>query len=401
MDKKKIGILTHFKADNYGANIQALSTASYLNNHGCQPIFINWDSYLSNMNQRTNPQQINIHDSFIANSFKVTRPCSDDKSIRNIIYEEQIDGIIVGSDAVLTVIPEILYFKIKRTGITKSIPSKNHIFPNPFWLSFLNENETIKSVLLSPSTQNSVYWLLSKSLRKEMKNALNKFNYITARDSFTGKMIQYLNPDIGNIRITPDPVFGFNYNIVQDISKNDILRKFNLPENYLLVSFYKDFTPKESWLIKFRDVALNKGLVCVNLPMPQGSRINCFDYSIELPLDPLDWYNLIRFSKGYVGNNMHPIIVSLHNNNPFFSIDQHGLKITRFYKNYKMSKTYELLNSADLKEFWMPINNLDIDSIEHILNKLKNFNINKCKEFSVRALKRYKKMMNEIEYTFE
>lgn len=38
----KIGILTFANVPNFGANLQALSTISYLQNHGYNPILIKW-----------------------------------------------------------------------------------------------------------------------------------------------------------------------------------------------------------------------------------------------------------------------------------------------------------------------------------------------------------------------
>ena len=39
----KIGILTFANVPNFGANLQALSTISYLQNHGYNPILIKWE----------------------------------------------------------------------------------------------------------------------------------------------------------------------------------------------------------------------------------------------------------------------------------------------------------------------------------------------------------------------
>ena len=38
----KIGVITYYKAMNFGATLQAVSTYCYLKNHGHEPIFINY-----------------------------------------------------------------------------------------------------------------------------------------------------------------------------------------------------------------------------------------------------------------------------------------------------------------------------------------------------------------------
>ena len=56
-----IGILTHCVANNFGANLQALSTAYYLKEHGFEPIFIKWDYYLQERNKLMDKNQLYIH----------------------------------------------------------------------------------------------------------------------------------------------------------------------------------------------------------------------------------------------------------------------------------------------------------------------------------------------------
>lgn len=53
------------------------------------------------------------------------------------------------------------------------------------------------------------------------------------------------------------------------------------------------------------------------MPTGIGFKHN-FDFSITTPLPPLDWYALIKYAKGYIGENMHPIVVALHNAVPCF-----------------------------------------------------------------------------------
>lgn len=69
-----------------------------------------------------------------------------------------------------------------------------------------------------------------------------------------------------------------------------------------------------------------------------------------MPIDPMDWYCLIKYSHAYIGVLMHPIIVALHNAIPFFSFDQYGIRMG-LYKNYKSSKTYHILREANLLDY--------------------------------------------------
>jgi hypothetical protein len=402
MDKKKIGILTHFKANNFGANLQALSTASYLKNKGYIPVFINWSDYLSSSISHTPCAQVKIHQTFIEQQYECSSECFSDNDIVKVIKDNNIQNIIVGSDAVLAVSSFIQYFRPTNKGVKYSVPSKDHIFPNPFWLSFSSHtNMAINFFLMSASSQSSAYRLFSYRQKQQMRKQLSLFSYLSARDNWTKKMIQYLNPTVNTLPITSDPVFSFNQNVRNTQTKKDILEKYKLPENYIVVSFYSGLEPSTSWLLKFKEIAKNNFLSCVALPMPQGTKINCFDYSIPLPISPIDWYDIIRFSSGYVGNNMHPIIVCLHNSVPFYSIDQHGLKILKYIYFPKLSKTHELLETAGLVDNWIPINRLSSINCNHLVEKLKAFDYEKCSDFAQTQYEKYNEMMNDIVTLFK
>lgn len=393
----KIGILTHYKANNFGANLQALSTAEFLKKQGHEPIFINWTPYLALSNSRTSDKQIKTHQVFAKKHFESTGICNTEKDINDELDRIGIKHIIVGSDAVLTVSSKLQNVSISKKGIKYIKPMQDYDFPNPFWLSFKIDGFDYKAALLSPSCQNSAYFLFSLKKKRMMKQQLDHFSYCSARDKWTKKMIESINNNFKNIPITPDPVFGFNKNVNITISKEEILKKYNLPEKYLLVSFYPSALPSEEWLKELKAMAEREGLECVSLPLPQGENKTCFDYSIKLPLDAIDWFFLIKYSCGYVGNNMHPIIVSIHNSVPFFSIDNHGLKFLRIFKIKKSSKTYDLLNEAGLIDNWQSLSDgYSKISPTEILYKIKNFDKSTCQKFADLQLEKYNTMMESI-----
>lgn len=59
---------------------------------------------------------------------------------------------------------------------------------------------------------------------------------------------------------------------------------------------------------------------CVSLPRTFGGQIMHLDVDLSLPISPIDWYYIIKYSQGYVGVLMHPIIVAIHNNIPFLAL---------------------------------------------------------------------------------
>ena len=68
-----------------------------------------------------------------------------------------------------------------------------------------------------------------------------------------------------------------------------------------------------------------EGKECVAFPIDGAMAFSHpFKHSISIPLSPLDWYALIKYSAGYVGSNMHPIVSSLANGVPCYSLDNWG-----------------------------------------------------------------------------
>lgn len=323
----KIGILTHSLATNYGANLQSLSTAYYLKKHGFDPFFFNWNSYLEEVNSKMNPSQVKMHTSILQrHGFKVSEPCVSSEDFRRVINDYGIRNIIVGSDAVLTVKSLFESIKVGKRGLTWGHIQADYQFPNPFWLDFIDENSNIKAFLMSPSCQSSRYGLLSKKTKRWMADQLNLFSFLSARDYYTQKMIcDIAHLPISSVPVTPDPVWNFNENADKVIpSKTDLLKKYNIDEeNYILVSFYPEFIKNKYFLTDMIERAKVRGYKTYFLPMPQDNNYQLVDM-IPLPVDSVDYFSLIKYSKGYIGNNMHPVITAIHNHVPFVSIDQHG-----------------------------------------------------------------------------
>jgi len=92
----KIGILTFANVPNFGANLQALSTISYLQNHGYNPILIKWEpedfeARFTSIKTQKQPQE---HFHFVEKYFPQTKICRNDDDICQVIKDEKIEGII-------------------------------------------------------------------------------------------------------------------------------------------------------------------------------------------------------------------------------------------------------------------------------------------------------------------
>ena len=372
----RIGLLTYHWVANYGANLQMYSTYCYLKNNGYNPIIINWipESGKKYYQRVAGTTQLECHRNFLHKNCELTRKFCDIEEFLSILHEYKITHIIIGSDSVFNIMKDSfdwLHFKkVKHTV--------DHIFPNPFWCN----NIDIPHIALSVSSQNASYKKFCKE-KTEIGNALTKFRQITVRDEWTKNMVAYFTDGKINPTVTPDPVFAFNTNVKQNVLRDDILNKYNLPEKYVLFTFNEGrMKAPAKWIKAITLLFHSKGYACVYLPRSTGSQKLHLDNEIKMPIDPIDWYNLIRFSNGYIGVLMHPIVVCLHNAVPFYSFDHYGNGPLLFSKR-KSSKIYDIISKANILEnHYFLRNHLSFPSPNYVFERILHFPSNNINGFA-------------------
>ena len=168
----KIGILTYHSVYNFGANLQVYSTVGYLKNHGFEPIVINWvpEDMEARYDRTIPPEQAISHKMFIKNFLPCTEICRTYTDIAQVIKKENINGIIVGSDAVLQHTPFLSRLFLTKKGIIfEKKPGSDVLFPNPFWGSFIPYLEkNIPVVIMSASSQNTNFKYIRGNFKKRM-----------------------------------------------------------------------------------------------------------------------------------------------------------------------------------------------------------------------------------------
>lgn len=397
-----IGIITFYRVANFGANLQAVSTYYYLLNNGYNPLFILYESNETEKSfQKLQPNEIQKkeHIKFVdtmipQQSFR----CKNAEDINRAIKEYYLDAIIIGSDAVLQHHPFRTRIKCGRRKpfyIVNMTPER--LFPNCFWGCGLSAD--IPIAMMSVSSQNSEYQYFGHKFNVEMAEQLKKIRYISVRDTWTQNMICSITNNEIFPPVTPDPVFAFNANAGHLVSSEDYLRKkYRLPKNYVLVSLlHQDLTMQQ--MIELKNEFTKRNMQCIAFPMPVGIRFNHpFDFIIEIPLPILDWYGLIKYASAYIGNNMHPIIVSLHNGTPCYSIDFWGsTDFFGYHKNDGSSKVSHVLNLFGLEHNRSVIDK-DICNIniKNVVDCIVNFPRESVIRKSNEIYNDYKSMMHEI-----
>lgn len=403
----KIGILTYHCVTNFGAQLQTLSTIGYMKKHGHEPIVLNWfPQDLEEFYLRECPkEQFDIQFEFAQKEMPVSRLCRTLEELNLEIDRLNLDSIFIGSDALFDYTPIKTRYpfslrKFKRVKTDVKVTS-NHDLPNPFWGSFAEHlKKEIPFCGFSISSQNMPYFKLNMAEKNEMHRLLNRFTKITVRDKWTKEMVKYASGR-KDITITPDPVFAFNHNTNIAITKEELLAKYNLPDNYILISFCKDILSDNFINEIITEIEMKTDAMCVSFPMPRKLKKYNTQKAIELPLPALDWYFLIKYSHGYIGELMHPIIVSLHNSIPFFCFDQYGTYktiIPKFWSRFvpESSKVYDILEKAGFKGNMCPYVYANEFTPSEVVRRFCDFDKVKCKSFAERQYLQYSEGMDIV-----
>ena len=401
----KIGILTYHAACNFGAFLQLLSTVECIKNHGDVPIVINWipTDFEKDYKRRSSQEIRNLYAKYRQSYLALTKLCRTSEDVRIVIQEEGIEAVLIGSDAVIQHHPlrERFHFPCRRVFYIYH-PTSDRMYPNAFWGLFASDYNFIPMAMMSGASVDSKYYYIHGSTKKKMKDSIMRFSYFSVRDKWSKNMIKYLTDNEVDPPITPDPVFAFNYNALHLVpSKDCILNKYKLPEKYVILSFKVDrkVSVDQQWISQFQNEAKHHGLACVKLPYADAPSYGNIDYNVGDVVSPLDWYALIKYSQGYIGNNMHPIIVSLHNAVPFFSFDNYGISLLKGKPtNGESSKIYQILKTAELESnrIFTGAENYLMPKTSEVLNSILTFDKEKAKRFSDYYYNKYLEMMHTI-----
>lgn len=400
----RIGILTYHCPPNFGAQLQAISTIGYLRRSGHNPVIIDWypDDLRDMYAKRVPAIQIEEHLRFARENMPLSAHCSNEDELVKIIDSLNLDIIIAGSDALFKYYTdrERRYFvKRKLHFIYNPVISCMRVDGNPFFGGFMKKlKKKLPLCAYAVSSQNANFKLMSREEKENMRDALSAYSIISVRDEWTKQMMTHITGRT-DVKIYPDPVFSFNQNCYIHIpSKEEIITKYGLKEDYILFSFRSKYA-KADYIKSIADVVEKRGMQSVSLPMPEGDFDDGIEKRIPLPLSLIDWYALIIHSRGYIGERMHPIVVCLHNDVPFFSFDEYGI----FKRDWMMrkkydchsSKTYLIVEDAGLKDYLysyqsgtpLPDSSMVIERITHF---------DSISTFSKRKLYKYEQGMQQI-----
>lgn len=349
----KIGILTLHWVPNFGANLQALTSVSYLKSLGHQVTIIDYQpkKMVKLYETKVPEEQWKIHRQFVSDYFQISgKTYSDYKQLNEDIANLDFDIVLAGSDALV----RLNYDKADREDLH---------FPNPFWLDWTFEasSKIKKRGFLSVSSMGTDYRKLKNEVKEELRQHLSRFEIISVRDGWTRKMMKHISPQL-EVKETIDPVF-----LMSDYFEIPKKHKVKNKDDYIL------FCPNlndisENWAKKLIEAAHKAQLKVIALPHPEGFPVNSnVDGFTEYPIHPLKWYSYIANSSGYVGVRFHPIITCLENGVPFVALDQYH----KHFLERNRSKTYDICKKLGLEKYCFSKNSIRFLSPSKVIKLLK------------------------------
>lgn len=290
----KIGLLAYHAACNFGAFLQLLSTVEYIKKQGDEPIVINWipKDFRKDYEKRSLPNVRSLYAQLREKYYPMTKLCETDKQVAMVIENENIEAVIIGSDAVIQHHPfrERIHFPCRRIFYIAH-PTSDRMYPNCFWGAFNKYlRKPIPLAVISGSSQDSKYYFIKGFTKYKMKKSILDFRYMSVRDDWTQKMIEYITNGEFVPKVTPDPVFAFNNNASHLVpSKEDVIKKFGIPNDYIILSFKGAKSVSQDWINELQKLANAKGLACVKLPYADAPAFGDIQYSVgDIVTPPLN-----------------------------------------------------------------------------------------------------------------
>lgn len=366
----KVGILTHHWLGNFGANLQALATLKTLESMGHEGVFLDYrvPEIVERYAARIPPAQIGMHESFTRKYLPQSERCETLPEVIEVAGKLGLDCMLSGSDAVLR-----LDSKTGRDDL---------VFPNPFWLDWTAEAKIRRSAFIAASSMGSNFLDEPAETRKGIGLAIRKLDYCGIRDDWTRLMLRICSPARGVSRFCPDPTSNF-----PEAVPAALLPDIDTPSKpYLLVGLYPGIVSPE-WQASLTQLAHDHGMVTVGLPQPDVPADGHFDINLSLPLSPLDWYQWIVCSAGYVGVRFHPIMIAVSRGVPVVALDdydnekflgQKGFRKLRKFRRHlgdiprKVSKTYDLLSRVGKQQYAVPARRFSTITPEEVITMIQS-----------------------------
>lgn len=360
----KVGILTYHYCYNFGANLQTLAVQELLRRRGCEAVVVDYrDPWRAEMyRSKVSSAQAEMHEDFSRKYLVVSPRLSREQEVRDYC-NDVLDVVVVGSDQVFRLLPRWAPKQILRalrtgsassgwTQVTDRLPA--------YWLPWPRDGvQRPVRASIAASACGTSFFYLTRRVRREARECLRNFDFVSVRDDWTSIMVKWLSRGRVKPSLCPDPVFALNRCF--DVPPEET------PDIDLSHTILVSGALEGKWLAGFRSVARDHGFTISNLPDPERTlEFEQSDFTIGLPLSPLMWYAMLSRAAGYLGGRFHGLVSCTANRTPAISLDLSNkprlLKTT--------SRTYDLCCKARARSRYVPVNRLSHPTPASVFERL-------------------------------
>jgi hypothetical protein len=264
-------------------------------------------------------EQRAMHSAFVARHLPQGPLIRTQREFEAYCIEYPADIYVTGSDAV---------FRLKPNSIRA-----DWNFPNPYWLIGLrtgNKDPQPKRVALAASAMGCRFDHLTTQERENLRNAVDAMDLVSVRDNWT--LTQLIRAGVNrHLQLVPDPVFSLREVMLEKRRSSAHSRE------YIVLSTGGALS--RAWVESFTDLCAENGFDTLALPMPEGEIDQPVTRVVPLPLDPMEWLDILCGAYAYVGVRYHPVVCSLIAGAAVISIDRYH----RTRLDARKSKTMELM----------------------------------------------------------
>jgi polysaccharide pyruvyl transferase WcaK-like protein len=321
MGSVNIEVLTHHWVPNFGANLQAYATCRAFSKAGVKTRFCNFRAAeMEAIYDLSVPsEQREMHSAFVARHLTQGPLLRTQSEFEAYCIEHPADIYVTGSDAV---------FRLKPNSVRA-----DWNFPNPYWLIGLrtgNGGMQPKRIALAASAMGCRFDHLTTRQREDLRNAVDTMDLVSVRDDWT--LTQLIRVGVNrHLHLVPDPVFSLRDVMLEKRHSSAYSRK------YIVLSTGGALS--RAWVQSFTELCAENGFDTLALPTPEGEIDQPVTRVVPLPLDPLEWLDVLCGAYGYVGVRYHPVVCSLIAGAAVVSIDRYH----RTRLDARKSKTMELM----------------------------------------------------------
>lgn len=323
----KIGILTHYKVNNQGAQLQLYALYNFLKEHGHDPYVAtykkNYDFDTRNWEKRN---EISIHSiGYILKEFLIKkgirltwhnyRKYKTNGKFRKENFKychyalDHMDTAVIGSDEVLSLQcgPNIMMYG--------HAVNADHLVAYAPCIS-------------TTSTEVIANWHCTALV----SSGLKMFDALSARDEFTASVMTELTGRT-DIPLVCDPVLLYDFSKVHRPYKK-------IKKKYMIAYAYDRCFVAPEEIAAIKSYAKSKGLKVASV----GTYHSWCDYNIVC--DPLQWIEYFRDAEEVVTNTFHGTILSIITNTPM-AVIAHNPKIKSIMNNLGLNER-KITNLSEL-----------------------------------------------------